>query len=119
MRKLLGFTPVLILAAVAACGGDDDDDDTDSPSASQTVAATRSGGPTPTPGEATAQPVDCTANVDVATEDDLTWDSVAPDEFPAPEGYEVRDAEGDAPLLEVLKDGEAVGNVELLQFGLP
>lgn len=119
MRNLLWLTPVLLLATLAACGDDDDDGDAESPSASQTVAATRSGGPTATPGEPTAQTVDCTPNAQVATEDDLTWDDIAPDDFPAPEGYDVQDAEGDAPLLEVLKDGEAVGNVELLQFGLP
>jgi hypothetical protein len=118
MRTLLWLTPILTLAALAACG-DDDDDDAASPSASQTVAATRSGGPTPTPGEPTSQTVDCTPNAEIATEDDLTWDDLAPDDLPAPEGYEVQDAEGDAPLLEVLKDGETVGSAELLQFRLP
>jgi len=117
MRNILWLTPVVILAALAACGGDDDD--AESPSASQTVAATRSGGPTPTPGAPTSQTVDCSPNAEVATEDELTWDDIAPDDFPAPEGYEVQDAEGDAPLLDVLKDGEAVGSVELLQFSLP
>ncbi len=129
MRKLLVIAPLLLLAVVMACGGDDDDDTTSgspttdasaSAGASGTPGATGSAGPTAVPGSATARPVDCTPNTEVAADADITWADILPDgDLPAPPGYSVADAEGDAPLLTVTTDAAVAGNVELLQFGLP
>ncbi|HUF54463.1 MAG TPA: hypothetical protein VMR52_11915 [Dehalococcoidia bacterium] len=116
MKALLMLLAALAVALFAACGDDDDDDDdageTTSPDASETAPAEPTT-PAPATGECepnTAQP---------AAGGDLTWDAVLPATIPAPEGWVVADAEGDAPLLAVSNPVGIVGTVELLQFDLP
>ncbi|HEY5638521.1 MAG TPA: hypothetical protein VIW01_00540 [Dehalococcoidia bacterium] len=110
--------PVTVLAAAilfAACGDDDDGGATDAPTGTAPgVTATEA--PTGSPG----QSGECAGNVaELAAAGPITWDVILPADVPAPEGWSVGDAEGDAPFLEVGKDGEAVGSLELLQFEVP
>lgn len=100
--------PVLLLV-FAACGDDDGaSPPTDAPTA------------TPT-GQATGDPGggECAANTESpAASGDLTWAAILPDALPEMGSFTVADAEGDAPFVNVLKEGEAVGSLELLQFPL-
>lgn len=112
MKLFLMTMTILAGLSVASCGDDDDDsgEPTPTPSAEQ---------PTATP--AVTEPGDpCEANLQgPAATGDLTWDAIVPAEIPAPEGWTVSDAEGDAPLLAVNDGTSVVGTLELLQFEVP
>jgi hypothetical protein len=115
MKALTILLAALALALFAACGDDDDTgDETASPGESETeTAPAEPTTPAPATGECepnTAQP---------AASGDLTWDAVLPETIPAPEGWIVADAEGDAPLLAVSNPVGIVGTIELLQFEVP
>jgi hypothetical protein len=117
MTFLLPAVLVLLAVLAIACGDDDDDGnggDDGSPTAS--AAATL---PTPTPA-VTQEGDPCGPNLATpASSGELTWEAIAPAEVPAPEGWTVSDAEGDAPLLAVNDGSGVVGTLELLQFEVP
>ncbi|MEX0683070.1 MAG: hypothetical protein WD904_11890 [Dehalococcoidia bacterium] len=112
MKLILLAITLVAAALLAACGDDDDSGSTPTPTPTPLVV-------TPTP--AVTEPGDpCAPNVaGPAASGDLTWEAILPAEIPAPEGWTVADAEGDAPLLAAHDGTGVVGTIELLQFEVP
>lgn len=114
--KTLALIAFGLLALFATACGDDDSGDGGPP----TYTAPATDGATPT-GQATdgTGGGDCDANVETPpASGDLSWEAILPDEMPEMGAFTIDDAEGDAPFVNVLRDGEAVGSLELLQFPL-
>jgi len=114
MKLFLLTLTVLAGAFLAACGDDDDGPGDSTPTPDES-------GPLPTPTPAVTAPGDpCEANLLApAASGDLAWDAIVPAAIPAPEGWAVSDAEGDAPLLAVNDGAAVVGTLELLQSEVP
>ena len=116
MKTILMISAALAMMLFAACGDDDDDTDGGTASPGETATETVPAEPT-TPAPATGE---CEPNTEQpAATGDLTWEAIVPETIPAPDGWAVTDAEGDAPLLAVSNPVGIVGTVELLQFELP
>lgn len=114
MMRALGM--ILIGLLFWACGDDEEEPGTttETPSTA-TRTATRSPAGTASPSGGA-----CEANLEVAPiGDGLTWEEILPPTVPAPPGWEVQAGEGEAPFLEVSREGEFAGFVELLQLLLP
>jgi hypothetical protein len=105
------FVALAIAAAIfAGCAGDDDTTGPTTPTSTATDRESASASAAPT-----GSPTDCTV-LGTATGGDLTWDQLLPAGLPDLGQYGVEHAEGDAPLINVLQEGEVAGTVELLQF---
>lgn len=109
--KITGLVVAALLMAFGAACSDDDDSGGEATSAAP--AATTGAAGTPPSGGI------CAANLaSAAAPGDLTWAAALPDPIPAPEGFTIQDPEGDGPLVNVLRDGQVVGTLELSQFPL-
>jgi hypothetical protein len=114
MKLLSLFIALIVVSFLAACGDDDDSASETSAPAETTPAIEAS--PTEPP-QATG---DCAPNTaGPAAARDLTWDAIVPASIPAPDGWSVEGAEGDAPLLAVSNGEDVVGTIELLKFEVP
>ncbi len=108
MRKLILISAATLALLVIACGGDDDGDTTATPTTAASAEPTASTGGQ-SPGECADLQFPITAG-------ELAWALVLPDQLPDLGDYTIEDAEGDAPLINVLKGGDVIGTIELLQF---